>query len=135
MATSLFPFVGLGSRKRNLIHTTNVLLALSIGLMQACGTSPLCPCELHMRLPCSHMVVRCAVSLQVYYDPAELYIFLLPPLSYFLSMLHFENLLYTDISPTSGLAYFTDVGHCLVWVYLSYDRETCTTDQPFGRVL
>ena len=24
----------------------------------------------------------------------------------------------------SGLAYFTDVGHYLVWVYLSYDRET-----------
>ena len=33
----------------------------------------------------------------------------------------------------SGLAYFTDVGHYLVWVYLSYDRETCITDQPFGQ--
>ena len=29
----------------------------------------------------------------------------------------------------------TNVGHYLVWVYLSYDRETCTTDQPFGRVV
>ena len=35
----------------------------------------------------------------------------------------------------SGLAYFTDVGHYLVWVYLSYDRETNTTAQPFSRVI
>ena len=35
----------------------------------------------------------------------------------------------------SGLAYFTDVRHYLVWVYLSFDRETCITDQPFGQAV
>ena len=35
---------------------------------------------------------------------------------------------------SNGLAYFTDVGHYLIWVYLSYDGETYTTDQPSGRV-
>ena len=39
------------------------------------------------------------------------------------------------LSYKSGLAYFTDVGHYLIWVYLSYDSETCITDQPFGRAV
>ena len=38
-------------------------------------------------------------------------------------------------SYTSGLAYFTDVGHYLIWVHLLHDRETYTTDQPFGRAV
>ena len=48
-----------------------------------------------------------------------------------LALKHVEN----RMCNRSGLAYFSDVAHYLVWMYLSYDRETCTTDEPFGRVV